>query len=68
MKGIRQVTLDEYIKQNGYTREEWDKTVGELCQKGVGKGCYQDYYLLQLVISWLCNYSSQCEVEVKEKE
>lgn len=34
MKGIRQVTLDEYIKQNGYTREEWDKTVGELCQKG----------------------------------
>lgn len=49
-------SLREYIKMHGYTVEEWDKTVGELCAKGVAKGCYQDYNLLQLVISWLCNY------------
>lgn len=55
----KQVTLNEFIEANGYTRELWDETVGELCANGVGKGCYQDYYLLQLVISWLCNYNSQ---------
>lgn len=53
-----QVTLEEFIEHYGYSIEEWDKCVGELCSKGVGKGVYQDYNLLQLVISWLCNYKS----------
>lgn len=56
-----QVTLNEFIEANGYTRELWNQTVSELCAKGVGKGCYEDYHLLQLVISWLCNYDSQWE-------
>ena len=59
----KQVTLEEFIKINGYTRQEWDETVSELCKNGVGKGVYQDYYLLQLVISWLCNYESCISTE-----
>lgn len=55
----KQVTLKEYIQEHNYTIEEWDNTVGELCKHGVSKGCYQDYNLLQLVISWLCNYNSK---------
>ena len=55
----KQVTLNEYIKNYGYTIEEWDAVVGELCKNGVGKGCYEDYNLLQLVISWLCHYKSE---------
>lgn len=62
-KDIKQLTLKEYITANGYTIEEWDETVGELCRKGVAKGCYQDYNLLQLVIGWLCNYKSEWRVK-----
>ena len=58
MEEKKQVTLREYIKSYGYTEKEWDETVEMLCSKGVGKGVYQDYNLLQLVISWLCNYDS----------
>ncbi len=56
---MKQITLEEYIKLNGYTQKEWDDTVGELCKNGIGKGNYQDYNLLTLVIGWLCNY--KCE-------
>lgn len=63
----KQVTLAEFIELNGYTAKEWDDTVGMLCSKGVAKGCYQDYNLLQLVISWLCNYKSEIS-SVKTKK
>lgn len=53
------ITLKEYIEQNGYTIKEWAECVDELCKKGVGKGCYQDYNLLQLLINWLCDYTGQ---------
>lgn len=53
------MTLREYIVKYGYTVEEWDECVGELCKKGVGNGCYQDYNLLQLVINWLCDYDQK---------
>ena len=59
----KQVSLKEYIEASGYTKEVWDKTVDELCKNGVGRGCYQDYHLLMLVISWLCNYNSIIEVK-----
>lgn len=54
----KQVTLKEFIELHGYTVNEWDNCVNELCKKGIAKGCYQDYNLLQLVIGWLCNYES----------
>ena len=59
------MTLREYITKYGYTVEEWDECVGELCKKGVGKGCYQDYNLLQLVIKWLCDYDQESIKEQK---
>lgn len=55
----KSVTLREFISHYGYTLEEWDKCVETLCKSGVGKGAYQDYNLLQLVIGWLCNYDSK---------
>ena len=58
MEEIKQVNLEQYIESHGYTKEEWDKAVGELCERGVSKGCYEDYNLLSLVINWLCNYKS----------
>lgn len=57
------VTLREYITQLGYTTEEWDKCVGELCKNGIGRGCYQDYTLLTNVIGWLCNYDSKSAIK-----
>ncbi len=57
------LTLREYIEQGGYTIEEWDKTVGELCANGVGRGCYQDYNLLIYIIQWLCDYDAQAKKE-----
>jgi len=60
-KKMKQVTLEEFISHHGYTKKEWDDTVEELCKNGVGKGTYQDYNLLYLVIGWLCNYKSECE-------
>ena len=56
--GNKQVSLQEYITNNGYTVKEWDDCVSELCAKGVVEGCFKDYALLTLVISWLCNYKS----------
>ena len=53
-----QVNLNEFISLNGYTHKEWDETVSILCKYGIAKGAYPDYQLLQLVISWLCNYDS----------
>lgn len=68
------ITLKEYIEANGYTIEEWDECVGELCKNGVGKGYYQDYNLLQLLINWLCDYKGQsiptknAEMQIKLNE
>jgi len=56
-------TLREYIAQGGYTIEDWDKTVEELCANGVGRGCYQDYNLLTYVIQWLYDYDAQSQKE-----
>ena len=53
------MTLREYITKYGYTVEEWNACVEELCKNGVGRGCYQDYNLLQLVINWLCDYEGK---------
>ena len=41
------------LKSENYTIEEWQKCANELCKNGVGRGCYQDYHLLTLVMSWL---------------
>lgn len=59
----KQVTLKEYIESHDYTAEEWNKTVDELCKNGIGKGCYQDYNLLTLVICWLTNFDSKINEE-----
>lgn len=56
---MKQVNLEEYISHYGYTIKEFDECFGELCKNGVAKGCYQDYNLLTIVISWCCNYKSQ---------
>lgn len=45
--------LKEYLKEIGYTREQWDKCVDELCKHGVGGGCFQDYQLLMHVLARL---------------
>lgn len=60
------ITLEEYIKQKGYTKKEWDDTVDMLCKKGIAKGTYQDYNLLTLVIDWLCGYQRKVEMEVED--
>ena len=57
-----QVNLNEFIKTNGYTIEEWDKTVEILCKYGIPNGAYPDYNLLSLVIGWLYNYESVYEI------
>lgn len=59
----KQVTLKEYIESHGYTIEEWTQCADMLCKKGVGNGCYDDYNLLTLVMSWLYNFKSEMEVE-----
>lgn len=41
------------LKQENYTIEQWQQIVDELCRNGVGRGCFQDYYLLSLVMDWL---------------
>lgn len=53
------MTLIEYIEKMGYTKEEWQKTADELCTNGVGKGCYQDYNLLTLVMGYLYDYDNK---------
>ena len=53
------ITLKNYIEANGYTIAEWDECVAELCKNGVGRGTYQDYILLQLLINWICDYNGQ---------
>ena len=53
------MTLKEYIEKNGYTIVDWSICVEQLCKNGVGRGCYQDYNLLQLVINWLCDYEGK---------
>lgn len=58
---MKKVTLGEYITIHGFTQKEWDECVDELCANGIAKGSFKDYYLLQLVISWLCNYNSTIE-------
>lgn len=59
-----QVNLREYIKANGYTIEEWKKCTDELIDKGVAKGCFNDYNLLILVMSWLTNFDCKINEEV----
>ncbi len=59
----KQITLAEYLKHYGYSKEEWEEAVDELEKNGISKGCFQDYYLLSLVIGWLINYESIIEVE-----
>ena len=57
METKQQITLSQYIKLHGYTRQEWCDTVNELCKNGID-GSYEDPFLLSLVISWLKNYKS----------
>lgn len=45
--------LSKYLEIIGYTKEEWTECVDELTEKGVQKGCFQDYALLAAVLSWL---------------
>ena len=54
----KQVSLEQYIKHYGYTKEEFAACADELCKNGVAKGYYQDYELLSIVMGWLFNYSS----------
>lgn len=42
--------LRELIEKNGFTVDDYDKTIDELVKNGVGKGCFQDYKLLAFVI------------------
>ena len=58
------MTLREFITNKGYTIEEWQKCANELFKNGIGKGCYQDYVLLTLVINWLTKYDNENEEEM----
>lgn len=49
------MTLRELIEKKGYTLNEYDDTIQMLCNKGVPKGCYQDYTLLMFVLELLTN-------------
>lgn len=42
--------------------ELFKSTVDELCKKGIGRGCYQDYGVLSDILSIL----SQCEILIKK--
>lgn len=64
-KEIKTMSLEDYIRTSGYTREEWDKCFDELCAKGIAKGCYDDYNLLALVIQWNCTPNCISTIEVK---
>lgn len=34
-----------------YSRTEIKATINEICKNGLSKGCFQDYYLLGLIIA-----------------
>ena len=59
----KQITLAEYLKHYGYSKEEWEAAVKELEEHGIAKECFQNYNLLGLVISWLLNYESSIEIK-----
>ncbi len=59
----KQITLAEYLKHYGYSKEEWEATVKELEEHGIAKGCFQNYSLLGLVLTWLLNYESSIEIK-----
>lgn len=48
------MTILELALKEGYTKEEVKACVNELINKGVGRGCYQDFGLLALVIQKIC--------------
>lgn len=52
------------IKINDVTYQKFHDTVDELCTKGIGNGCFQDYIALTIVINCL----SQIEDALKESE
>lgn len=54
----KQITLEEFLEKNQVTKQEWKKTVDEVLQKGISKGCFEDYDILTLVIQWLFNYKT----------
>ena len=58
----RILTLEEFIKEKGYTVEDFNKTVDMLCSKGIANGCYQDYTLLTFVLEWLSNIKQEIVV------
>lgn len=49
------MTLFEYITEQGYTKEEWEKCVGELWRNGFIRGNFDDYDLAKIAIKWLYN-------------
>ena len=65
-KEQKQMSLEEYIKNYGYTKEEWNKTFEEIASNGIDRGCFQDFNLLTLVINWNCNSKSIFEVNKNE--
>lgn len=52
------------IKIGDVTYQKFHDTVDELCAKGLGKGCFQDYTVLAIVVGCL----SQIEVALQESE
>lgn len=53
-RGGKDMTILELAKKEGYTKEQVKACVDELINKGVSKGCYQDFGLLALVIQVIC--------------
>ena len=52
------------IKINDVTYQKFHDTVDELCAKGIGNGCFQDYTVLSTVVDCL----DQIEVALQESE
>lgn len=40
--------------KEGYTKEQVKACVDELINKGVSRGCYQDFSLLALIVQKIC--------------
>lgn len=49
---------------DGISAKDFKETVDELCSKGIGNGCYQDYNLLLIVLSCM----TQVETTLAKQE